>query len=439
VAIESIGGMNKEWKFVAGTQVSPDGTKLANQGELRIKLPDNVSHKNLMGFSYAADGKDFCFYPVKIKDNTAVFALSSFSGYGVINIGDSKGSPPQPSTIEKQAKQYIAEILKDAQRDMINGSSDSIDEDHLRRIGNILKGWYNASVKVKLAEAEKNPDIVEDAAREFLSWKQVLQAVGLEDRFEAEDEASQDSLARAIKNAVDKAVEKCVKEKDPSQISRLIHLYKLAVMLGLDGREGLKVEAIKEKAIKLATFELKIDDHIRFKMPEYSEDMFHADLEGAGTVSLSLGEDFLLSGMGEFQLSKMSLHVDIPDDFPVTDILSALAYGFIQMLNGDRSDSYNETYRVNMPPTLLTMSPGAKKVVLCLDIGYVGGEDSIWLAVFNGCHASEREGNLFKISGWEVPGKGAVFARKSCSRTTQIEGTDIKEDTTFELIFTPEI
>jgi hypothetical protein len=150
-----------------------------------------------------------------------------------------------------------------------------------------------------------------------------------------------------------------------------------------------------------------------------------------------LDENLMLTGQGNFNLNKVSTHINVPNNSPVTDAVSALAHGFTAWVNGNRSESFNEAYGLEVPPVSLDMSPGAKQVVLCFSAAYTGGEDPLWQEVFSKCHASERAGNLFKISGWNVSDKGAVFASKSYSRNTRIEGLDIREDTTFELVFTP--
>ncbi len=445
-AIKSIGGMDQEWKFVTGTQISPDGTKLLNQGKLKIKLPSDLKHENLMGFSYAADGKDFYFYPIEITGDTAVFELNGFSGYGIINVGAvDVPPPPPPSTIQKQAMQYIAQIVGNGKINMKN-KVDGTEADVKRRIENILRGWYNTSVKPHIAEAQNNPDVVVGAIIEFKTWRIYAQKAGLEDVFSTEIEDSLNGLARAVLHGVDKATETCVKDKDPSQISKLLYFFKVVVAYRwLEGHQGLSSSAIADRILELAHFELKIKDRIRTKYPEYSEDMFYADLFGEGSVPIKPDEtrlvsddgDIMLAGEGEFHLNKLHTHINIPNNIPVTDVPSAIAFGFIKLVNGDRDDSFNESYRINVLPAKLVMSSGAKEVALSLDIAFAGGEDHLWLDAFTKCHASERQGGVFYISGWEVPGTGAVFARKSYSRTTQIEGIDIKEDTTLELVFTP--
>ena len=80
IPINSIVGTDKAWTFVAGAQLTPDGTKFPVAGELRIKIPASYANKKLMGFSYEGEGKDFSFYPITIVDGSAVFMLYGFSG-----------------------------------------------------------------------------------------------------------------------------------------------------------------------------------------------------------------------------------------------------------------------------------------------------------------------------------------------------------------------
>jgi len=390
-----------------------------------------------MGFSYEKNGKDFCFYPITVRNNKAIFNINGFSGYGIINIGSSDGVPPRPSTIQAQAKQYIAQIIKGAQIDMATKSSESLNEDQTRRIGNILKGWFNAALKPKLTAAEGNPDLTEDAAHEYLAWSQIVQGLGFDRELADENEQALNSLANSVKRGVDKTIDKCVQEKDPSLISRLFKLFKLATMLGLDGRNGLNVESIKERALKLASFELRIATSIHLKYPQYSDDIFNANITGSGSVPLSINDNFMLTGSGNFSLQKVDLNINVPNDIAITDTLSALAYGFTEAINGDRSEPFVESYNIDVTPIQLNMSPDPKSVLINFSAAYAGGEEPVWEEALKGCHPGVFSGGLYKITGWNLSGKGSVFATSTLTGNTRIEGLDVKDTTTFELIFTP--
>jgi len=159
--IQSIGGLDSAWTFIAGVQLTPDGTTFASAGKLTISIPEGFRNKKLTGFSYEGDGKDFSFYPITVSDGMAVFDVYGFSGYGLVSVEDFEAVPPKPSSIEKQAKQYLAAILRE---------SAGLDDVLLKRIENILSAWYETSVKPKLDTAERDSDGIRDAGREFMSW-----------------------------------------------------------------------------------------------------------------------------------------------------------------------------------------------------------------------------------------------------------------------------
>jgi hypothetical protein len=276
-------------------------------------------------------------------------------------------------------------------------------------------------------------------------WSKFVQLYGLErDLLKPEVDGFNTAFITAKDRAVQKIVEKCVGEKDPSQISKLQHVYRLLIELEqIWGFEGLNPGAVLEKIKKLANFELKITEHIRMKMKEYSEDMFSYTVDGSGSVPIKVTASsergvFWLGGEGQFQLTNALLHVNIPKDFPVTDVASGLAYGFITMMNGDHKEPMSQAYKISVPDIPLLVS-GDKDVQLSFDVSPLGSEaDFPWLSeIFRPFHRDVCTGHYFKLTGWNIAGKGGVFGNKVHTHTGSIEDMDLTEETTYELLFTP--
>lgn len=69
--ITSLGNLKSAWKLVAGVELTPSGTALANLAQLKITLPSNTKPQNLVAFYYGQNGTNFQFAPLQISGNTA--------------------------------------------------------------------------------------------------------------------------------------------------------------------------------------------------------------------------------------------------------------------------------------------------------------------------------------------------------------------------------
>jgi len=435
--INKLEGPYPQWKFISGVELTPDGTKLANAGELKIKIPKGTDTKDLAGFSFGAGGKDFYLYPITIKDDTAIFKLSGFSGYGLINLG---GYEPDtaPSEISKQAKQSIDRIAR--------GASARIGEfntSEIEKITNLLRAWYKTGVKTQLAEARNNETLVDQAGYEFLNWLGVVQFFGLEDKFSEEIENSLDSLAIAIKNGAEKSSQKCFNNKDVMQTSVILHLFAFTETAGINGRQGLDSNEIEKMARKCASFELKISSAF-----EDSTGEFINIGKYSGTIPLTIDKGFSVTGTGTVKV-----------DYYREMVGSKFEHGC--------TANREVIFPVSIHDTELKVAGDQPGISLIFGIGDPGniehdcsyriGESEFkftgnvigpqWDLEFSNFHEDEEQKMtnkefLYLLPNWEIINKNGIFARKSYQRTknstSPLGGSTIKkEDTKFELIHTP--
>lgn len=417
-------------QFATGVELGPDGTKLDKSSTLRLDLPAAVASQRIMGFSYSGTGGDLHFYPIKLENNTAIFSLDSFSGYGILVLQDENATPPPPSTIEKQAKQYIAAITKDAQRSDWGG----LDQDHLRRIKNILTGWYNVSVKPGLKAAEGNEGKLDGAISEFISWQKCTQMFGLDDDFKAEIEASLNSAATGIKNASDKAGKACVSDKDPNQASKLMRYYAMTTLMDLDGRSGLSANKIQELIQKCVKFKINITSSVTVTYGGAS-----TVIEASGQGTLVTDANMKLSGSGTVTttrnqtLTLLPCTSSVPEVWPFT--ISDVSLG-----TSKAGSSLVLPFDLGSPPDL-DWECGASLRQLVDNASVVeGGAAWDWDLLHQDELLSHTETvGSYLIKGWTMGGGAGVYATKKYDRTvnTGLSPATYKELTTLELVHTP--
>lgn len=426
--ITALDGAPKGLEFVAGVEVGPDGAWLDQPAEIQITIPSDKLEANLVGFSFSTDGKDFQLYPIKISDNIATLQLVGFSGYGILELTEDNATPTPPTTIEKQAKQYIAAIVAEGK-----GVRQEIDYGKTTRIKNILTAWYKTSVKPNLSEATKSEDKIDAALHEFLSFKATLEFFGLDDDFSAEIENSYNDLASAIKNGSEKSFKACVVEKNPEKAAKLLRYKKIIELLGLDGRQSLKEADLDTMVQKCVNFKLTITSTITTttaittNVTESSGEgtiLFQDGMQLAGSASVTTASD-QTAGMPPCS-------PNVPEVWNITIPEFSLA-----------TSSTGPKFSLEM----ILDFPDDALVWTC---PFTGGEGELtdhnpaW--IFDVLHQDEikslnqaDETITFLLPDWEISGKGGVFAEKVYTRSTPapLGAGTFKENTTFKLIHTP--
>lgn len=421
--IISIKNLPKGAQFLSGADITPNGIKLDKSASLSLSLPAAKQNLKLIGFSYSADGKDFSFYPAKMSANTATFKLSGFSGYGILILKDDNVTLAPPSTIEKQAKSFIAAIAKKAAL-----NTGGLSEDALSKIKNILRGWYNASVKPNLESAIDDPNKIDSSVHEFLSWKATAEFFGLDDSFKDEIYTSLDTIAEAIKKASEKAYKLAVKDKDPEQAVKLLRYAKLVQLLGLDGRAGVSSDKINDMVAKVLNFELKIKSRIITASQGAKK-----TVEASGQAAILFQKNMKLAGRGEVRATKYRLNSTVG------------------------KSNVAEVWDINMPEFSLGVSKAGSKFSLLVDV-IPRHDDIVWdlstklVTVtdansawsFDLLHLDElvdsSKPGTYLLKDWQMLGKGGVYAKKVYNRSKPDQFTGMstyQEKTTLELIHKP--
>lgn len=460
--IEKVNNLPENTKFVAGAALAPDGVSLTGNGLLQITLPDGVETKNLIGFSYHGQGENFYFYPAKIQGRTAVFRLSGFSGYGLLDVGSTDVKIIR-SAKQTEAVQKLALILLNKSRSQAAGGPENWTEEELRQITDVLKDWFENSVKLRLEAALADDRLALGAIYEYVSWLGKAQWFGVDGGLETLAEQGKKMSSMAIDNAVKKAGKRCADQKDPSQAGLILKYHGIAVYLGLGGLAA-DYEQVKNLISKCVNFKLTIKSKLtgqlfNAKRPDIAEVEGEGPITMSGTLALSgnglIKINRFSSGLGGRQCApmrpfnfnfevpetlfkasdsgkKLTLYLDLGDDknFPVEYPLMA------SEPVGNNSISDRE----------LAASIAKSRSVNYFDCSFHIGVMFMhlypqlpWIDDFIEAHSDEGEGlggYRLKITDWEFVG-GDVYARKIYERKKSVPLKTITENTILELRYEP--
>lgn len=427
--IQSMDGLPSGATFISGVELGPDGIWLDNAGELKVTIPTDKMNEKLIGFSFATGGKDFHYYPIEIADNTATFTLSGFSGYGILALQDEKVVPPPPSTIQRQATQYLAQIVMEGQN-----KTGGLNDDQKNRITNILTAWYRVSVKGNLKAAESDPDKIDAAMHEFIAWRKFAQIFGVEDKLHSFVEEGMNNLATAVKNGAEKASKSCTTDKDPTKTVKLLRYKKIIELLGLDGRSGLKE----------ADIDTEIKNCVKFKLTITSKIVMTAGsavdtVEASGEGTISYQDDMKLAGSAEIN-SVSNTQVGMDSCTPNMPEVWKIDIPEFSLATSATGPKFNLQFDMT--------SPDAALVWTCkfyYDIGTSTDPNPAWQFEFlhkdEVTNMGQGSGDIinFIMPNWDIVGSGGVFARKVYSRDVPVPlmSGSWHEETTFELMHTP--
>lgn len=428
--IEKMNGLPNGAQFIAGAQIDSMEDVLLTPASLQVTIPDEAVGKNLRGVAYGKDGSNLHYFPVEISGNQANFLLFHFSGYGIIAVDDSEMKLPEPSLERLSAEFVIASIMQTYQDDFFWGRRDEMPLGAKESLLTAMEEWYRDGVKPKLMSAIRSDDLLLDSATEYIVWRQMAIALGIEEELAALDQEGINILARAIKSGGDKAYQKCVGDKDAEKAGRLLRIWALVEALGLNGKAGINWTDIQSKIEQCANFELRITSRFDEKNGCGGDSTI-----ASGKLNLTPDNVLILSGEGEVKTTeqKMCGAVCLAKPGPEVSRVEVL---------GSQLAAANKTEIA----LLLKIFASDRVEYSCrpsenwTDLGTINL--SHWLANMSEMHyedlvEEEADYSTIKITDWEKVNKDGVFAKKHYKSTKSLGTTLVAEDTLFELMHAP--
>ncbi len=220
----------------SAVSLEPDGLILLRAGTLTLQLPAGTAG-GLAGVGYDGGGRGFYLHPILHGNNSLVFPVAHFSGYGGVResgyLYDTLANSPDCRSGNRSYNQ-AARIL----------SQESTVSPEMKWL--VIKGLYWEAISPELKAAESEDSLLDRATVDCLAWEALvttylqIDILGTEPGDPLEQEAWRLArkglygLARAYASAVNKAHEKCVTQYRPWQMTRMVYVAGIAWGLGLD-------------------------------------------------------------------------------------------------------------------------------------------------------------------------------------------------------------
>jgi hypothetical protein len=240
--LSAVNGLPFSGGLVAGVQLEPDGLELFQMATLTIKPAKDVPIASQVAVAYHGTGDNLYMQPLDPTAGISMHILH-FSGDGVASgisgeIEEQAKNPPTDAA-DQAAQQMNAEanaaIAAERQAAIQGTASDQAAA--AANVANILKGtlnnWFDQVVEPKVAAAQADYTLTDDAVYNALVWQRRLALLGAEDAHQAQIDRLTTQLEE-LRKAYEKALgDRCISQHDVSAVLPLISLERQFQLLGI--------------------------------------------------------------------------------------------------------------------------------------------------------------------------------------------------------------
>jgi hypothetical protein len=239
--LSAVNGLPFSGGLVAGVQLEPDGLELFQMATLTIKPAKDVPIANQVAVSYHGSGDNLHMQPLDPTSGISMHILH-FSGDGVASgstgeIEEQAKNPPTDAA-DQAAQQIDAEAaaaIAAERQAAIQGTAS--DPAAAANVANILKGtlnnWFDQVVEPKVAAAQADYTLTDDALYNALVWLRRLALLGAEDAHQAQFERLTTQV-QDLRKAFEKALgDRCISQHDLSAVLPLLSLERQFQLLGI--------------------------------------------------------------------------------------------------------------------------------------------------------------------------------------------------------------
>jgi hypothetical protein len=234
--LSAVNGLPFSGGLVAGVQLEPDGLELFQMATLTIKPAKDVPIANQVAVAYHGTGDNLYMQPLDPTAGISMHILH-FSGNGVASgitgeIDEQAKNPPTDAA-DQAAQQLAAEAnaaITAERQAAIDGKPPTND------VVNILKGtldrWFDQVVEPKVAAAEADYTLTDDALYNAFAWVRKLALLGAEVQHQAQFERLK-AQVQDLRKAFEKALgDRCINQHDLSAVIELASLERQYQLVG---------------------------------------------------------------------------------------------------------------------------------------------------------------------------------------------------------------
>jgi hypothetical protein len=238
--LSAVNGLPFSGGLVAGVQLEPDGLQLFRMATLTIKPKKDVPIAKQVAVSYHGSGDNLYMLPLDPTAGISMHVLH-FSGYsvasGITGEIEAQAKNPPDDPADQAAQQIAAAVsaeLTAARTAALLGTSTAADAAKVAEgLKDILGVWFDRVVEAKVAAAQADYTLTEDAMIAALGWERMVQLLGQEEKYKAQS-ARLEAQITELKKKYEKALaDRCIGKHDLSAVLPLIELERTYQLVGV--------------------------------------------------------------------------------------------------------------------------------------------------------------------------------------------------------------
>jgi len=249
--VSEMQGLPEGASMAAGVHLEPEGLVFLKSATLAVELPEDMSTRDLYALSTMANGEDAYLTLFRQVGQQFIVPIHHFSSPSLTRMGRETVKrvmkEHSPSDTGRSAKHHISQEV-----DLENPESSNREAAY----GFILK-WKQEGLMPLIEKAQKDADLLEKAAAEYVRWHNTLADLEHAGIVESEFAGSlldspELELARAFIHAYEDLSDRCREKNDPVQAARLlrINLLNQALNTVSDLNDHIREEGFTKERIK---------------------------------------------------------------------------------------------------------------------------------------------------------------------------------------------
>ena len=239
--LSAVNGLPFSGGLVAGVQLEPDGLQLFRMATLTIKPKKDVPIAKQVAVSYHGSGDNLYMLPLDPTAGISMHILH-FSGYSVASgitgeIEEQAKNPPSDPA-DQAAQQITAAVnaaLAAARQAALTGTA--IDKEAADKAEQALQGilgpWFDRVVQPKVAAAQADYTLTDDALIAGLNWMRIVEMLGVSAKYQAQIDRLTAQFQELRKKYEQALTDRCIGKHDLSAVLPLISLERQYQLTGV--------------------------------------------------------------------------------------------------------------------------------------------------------------------------------------------------------------
>jgi hypothetical protein len=451
--VTAVGPLPLAGPFLGGVTLGPDGLALVTPGVLTITWPTNIP-ATTAGFAWRSPSGEFRLAPALVSSNSITFNIADFqpcaaATYAPADIQALATREPADPADQFEHNLGLAYDGPTGPRTKHHGPS--IADIDTSGIAAIARGFY-AQLESAAAAGAEDDDLLDTAIGNYQVWAPIAKLVSSTyPEFIADDDAIVAVLATDLRASMTRNRLRCNFD-DLNSIAKMLRTYQWMQQAPFAAKIG-DLSSYRQTIKDCAQFELKLDSTVSestcsrgFIISSHltADYKITTDFTPDGNFTCTSGPTLEALNIEALSICN-NVSIEFPND-PVGEtangsgVVSGMMFSVPPRRTPDAAFDAISTIRLRLFPFIATPDEGKQFV------GIYGSPPPTlpthtWAGTFAIAHVDEvvqvQRGQVFEFTGFHRSVNEAVVATKNFADSVQIGPANFQEQTTLDLIHTP--